>query len=947
MKAKFHIAFSALVCLLWCSSARSADVQVQLSAQKAWVGTPVILQIVIENAADYSEPVLPGIDGCDVRSAGAASQSSQVTIINGRRSERRSVVLQYLITPQRVGTFQIPPMKLKVDGKTFTTDARSFTATQSETGDLMFVEIAGSKEHVYVGQALELTLKIWLKPYQDSEFNVELSEGNLWQLISDQTSWGSFSDRLKELADNNQRPGGREVQHADADGQQAKYYLYEITATAYPRKPGRIDADDVRIVVNYPVAFGRTRDPFSEMFGRGRAGFDDDFFASPFGNRLSITETRPITATAKVDETEVLPVPETGRPEDYRGAIGRYTMIAQGTPDDVSVGDSITLSLGIVGTGPMELVQAPPLSELPDLIRDFRVTDQSLAGLVQDNSKLFTTTIRPRRDDVREIPAIPFSFFDPDQGTYETVYSEAIPIIVRPGSNLSLDAIVGSQPGRQSTESATQSTSPSLLSWSADFSNSHSPDILNSEPPTKLLWPLAACVGIPAGIWLTSMLVLRRRSLLNVASLLKSPAQRCRTNILAAADVAELVPAFVSYVSERSRHRCENRQTAIGQLRISGFSATANDLEAFLEVCDASEFHSAIHPSLDDAQQTAQQLLTILEQDFSRSNHQQVRPREAGESQRRTSAGSVFRSLLLLTALTSLVTPVVAAPAITENNAPSGIEHSVDGNSQTVTSDAEVTLSNSQKQALLAEAGDLYQKGSETASQDAAEAAALFAQAANKYQLLVESGIQNSRLYVNLGNAYLQSRQVGRAIANYQRAIRRSGDSSAVRANLTQAESQVVTESGGVFMDADEGILGKADQINDQVIRRVGIRSMLFVAAVSSLALFSLLMWRSFRVTTISRWWAVAPLVLVLVSSASVCRARHSLMQPLGLVVVDEFVLRKTDALEAPETSRVSQADGLAVRVLETRPGFVLVRLPNGHQGWASLKDMEVVAPAE
>ena len=41
-----------------------------------------------------------------------------------------------------------------------------------------------------------------------------------------------------------------------------------------------------------------------------------------------------------------------------------------------------------------------------------------------------------------------------------------------------------------------------------------------------------------------------------------------------------------------------------------------------------------------------------------------------------------------------------------------------------------------------------------------------------KYQTLVDSGVQNSQLYFNLGNAYVQSDSVGRAIANYQRAAK-------------------------------------------------------------------------------------------------------------------------------------------------------------------------------
>ena len=289
----------------------AADVDVQLSARDAWVGKPVVLQLAINNAADYEQPNIPDIDGCDIRSAGAPSQSSQTTIINGRRSESRSTVIQYLITPRREGKIEIPPISFKVDGSRVTTEKLHFVATKSETGNLLFVEVEGGKDKVFVGQPLELTLKIWIKPFQDAEKNITLSEADMWQMVSEQTSWGSFLDRTKELATNNQRPGGRS--------------------------------------------------PISQMMG-------DDFFSSPFGNRLAVTSTRPITGDANVAATEVLPVPTEGRPADYRGAVGRYNIVTQATPTAVKAGDSITFNIGIVGTGPMELVQAPPLSELPTVL---------------------------------------------------------------------------------------------------------------------------------------------------------------------------------------------------------------------------------------------------------------------------------------------------------------------------------------------------------------------------------------------------------------------------------------------------------------------------------------------------------------------------------------------------------------------------------------------------
>jgi hypothetical protein len=127
---------------------------------------------------------------------------------------------------------------------------------------------------------------------------------------------------MAEMARNNQRPRGHEVLRADGQGNERSYYLYEIDATVYPKRPGKIDASDVQIVVNYPTALGKSRDPFSSFFDRSLFGsssrlkqmMDEDLFASPFAQRLTIAESRPIVVDAKTDSTRVLPVPTAGRP---------------------------------------------------------------------------------------------------------------------------------------------------------------------------------------------------------------------------------------------------------------------------------------------------------------------------------------------------------------------------------------------------------------------------------------------------------------------------------------------------------------------------------------------------------------------------------------------------------------------------------------------------------
>ena len=390
--------------------ASAADVRVGLSAREAYVGMPVTLQVEVRNASKVDPPTIAPLDGLDVKLVGTPARSTQITTINGRTTTRSTLTYRFEITPQRSGSFHIAPITVHADGQDLQTQPIDFVASKSETGDLIFVEVAGKQKDIYVGQALDLTLKIWLRPFRDSERNLTLSEVDMWRLISDRTSWGPFADRLQQLADADQRPAGREVLRKDQSGAEHSYYLYEIDATIYPKRPGTISANDVKVAVNYPTALGKSRDPFAGFF-------DDEFFSSPFSSRLMVKSVRPVLAEAAVEPIHVLPIPTAGQPADYRGAVGKYAIATEATPTSVKAGDPINLLIGVSGSGPMELVQAPPLADLAELTADFKVPNESLAGFVKGDRKVFSTTIRPRKEGITQIPSIPFSYFDPaDEG---------------------------------------------------------------------------------------------------------------------------------------------------------------------------------------------------------------------------------------------------------------------------------------------------------------------------------------------------------------------------------------------------------------------------------------------------------------------------------------------------------------------------------------------------
>ncbi|HQZ65813.1 MAG TPA: BatD family protein [Planctomycetaceae bacterium] len=945
--------FSLLLCGMNNSTA-AADVDARLSTSEAWVGIPVVLQLSISNAADYEQPIMPEIDGCDIRSAGEPSQSTQTTIINGRRSDTRSVVMQFLITPRREGTYEIPPIAMKVDGRSVTTQKLRFVATKSQTGNLLFVEIEGGKDKVFVGQPLELKLKIWIKPFQDQERKLTLSEENMWQMISEQTSWGSFLDRMKELAANNQRPGGKEVLRDDGQGNERSYYLYEITATVYPKRPGKIEADDVQIVVNYPTELGKARDPFGDFFGGSAFGgrsplsqmMDDDFFSSPFSNRLTVSASRPVVAEAKVDTTEVLPVPSEGRPADYRGAVGRYNIVTQATPTAVKAGDPITLNIGIAGTGPMELVQAPPLFELPLLTADFKVADQSLAGFVQDNTKLFSTTIRPRREGITQIPAIPFSFFNPDTGKYETVMSDPISITVDKSESLSLDAIVGKQrhDDGQSAESGLVSKK-----MEPDFTNDNSASVLLSQSPATALGWWWMFVIVPPTVWIITVIVRHQSEISRFLPSFRSAKTRCLRAIGSADRSSKIVTALTRYIASRTKQTCSSSAVAVGALRTAGIAQAANDVEAFFLRSEESQFSGSSQQSLSESRHEAIALLTRIEAALDSVSKSQVR--RSGRAAKNLAArtrdiGSTAQRVSMF-----IIAALVASSASAVTAAETSAVQSGTATAATAIMQAPdtITLSPVQQQTLLTEAGDLYSRATDVAKTDSAEANDLFTSSAAKYELLVDSGVHSARLYRNLGNACLQSNQLGRAIVSYEKARVLDPGDRQLAVNLEFANSLVKGQEAKSTSQQTSGdatslasILQKLRMMNAVLIDVAGMSVIIWTLVISSLLFWSLLTARTLGYRFPVWRFAIVPLLLLTTSlTSTVLASTQPRDMENAVIVAGNITLHAGDGDSFESVLSLDAAQGHRVQILTTRGDWTQVKTRHGHVGWIPSRDVE------
>ena len=907
------------------TSQAQTDVRMQISARETYVGMPVTLYLQVEDGATGDAPEFPEIDGLEIRSGGTPSRNSSITIINGRRSESSSVTYSYQFVPRREGTFEIPSIEIETANGRRITQSIQISVTKSETGDLMFAEVVGQKDQVYVGQPIELTLKIWLKPYRDKQHNVTISASDMWRMIAQNSQWGPFAKALEEMSARGQSLRGREVLREDEQGVKRSYYLYEIAMTFYPKRVGEIEMEEVQVVAQYPTRLGQSRDPFASFFGDspfgGRTPFggnspfgsmlDDDFFTgrgSPFGRSLAVAATRPIVVTPEVESVEVIPIPTAGRPADYRGSVGQYEMITRATPTKVKAGDPITLKIGIRGSGPMELVQAPPLAEIQSLASDFKVSDEPLAGVVQDDIKVFTTTIRPRREGISHVPAIPFSFFDPDRKEFVTVRSEPVSIEVEKAEKLALDSIV-----RTSEDQPPDSASIELADFGPELANVSGQSLLANQTTRP-----------DPGFWMTLFLT---PAVLLVAVLLGRHRQRwiptresraAFRDINSAKEVREVAKSILDLIAaKRGRPANLTRQEAIDEIEGLVDSSTVNQVEAFLISCENAAFMGGARIPLKKAQQEASELASRLK-----------------GLPRRYSGTRQFQRpwrLVAVTALTLIIVAFTSFSLVTAFQARAAESYTL--------FETAIELNKSQQTILLAEANEAYQTASQAKVDDAAEANSGFALAAQKYQTLVDSGINNSDLYFNLGNAYLQSNSIGRAIANYKRAQKLRPFDRRVHRNLSFA--MTLTNNSNSNVTAAVGI---DFRLVGNWLMQVPTTVWLTWLSIGWIGLCLIIISRLCRPRRQLHYLTIsAILILSVAGGLLIASAAVANPFPTAVVVGCEAPVYQGDGEEFPQLTNIAMKEGDSVHIIQRRGDWLQIRSASGQQGWTKAELLEQV----
>lgn len=213
----------------------------------------------------------------------------------------------------------------------------------------------------------------------------------------------------------------------------------------------------------------------------------------------------------------------------------------------------------------------------------------------------------------------------------------------------------------------------------------------------------------------------------------------------------------------------------------------------------------------------------------------------------------------------------------------------------------------------------------------------LFRSAARRFENIIAMGVENGQLEYNLGNCYLQAGDIGIAIVHYRRAERLSPGHPYLKDNLHTARQRCTT-------------------VIERTRRGAVMRNFFFwhyetsmTARWTALTLFFFTFWgfmilrtlfgrRSLTISSV----VCGALIVALVLSVSVTywSERHT---PEGVITALDVAVYKGPGSGYQRQFEQPLQPGVEFTLRERRGGWWAIELPDGHSGWISADQADLI----
>ncbi|MGJ8548237.1 BatD family protein [Winogradskyella wichelsiae] len=449
-----------------------AQVKFEAKVSKKQLGTNERLRIDFEMNEDGDNFVPPSF--LDFNVVGGPNTSVSNYSRNGKRSFSKTY--SYFLSPKKQGNFTIKEATIEINGETFKTFPIKVTVTKAvnaPNGNGDAADLAADKIHLvaevsnanpYLNEAITVVYKLYVSP--------EIGVSSNWR--------EKEIPRYNDFWSQNIEIQGLNILEGTYKGEKYRYVVLRKTVL-YPQKTGALKLDPLVMDITAEVPTNRV---------------------NIFGQRLPVMVPKEVTAGSRT--INVKPLPEEGKPSDFKGAVGNFSFKVTTSKTQLNASESLQAKIEVKGKGNLKLFELPKLtvpSSLevyePEHQENVRTNLSGMQGSISD-----TYTIVPQYRGKYPVPSISFSYFNPDTATYNRITSDEKIIDVQEGP-MAANANTGSSEGDTNQGATANANTFAFIKTTSNWTSAKPEPFFRSKAFWALL--LLPFLAIPFAI------VVRRR----------------------------------------------------------------------------------------------------------------------------------------------------------------------------------------------------------------------------------------------------------------------------------------------------------------------------------------------------------------------------------------------------------------------------------------------------
>jgi len=388
------------------SSLYAQEASINASVDKRILNSNEELTLTIEiqvSSGRAPEPKIPELEDFEV--TGRYTSSSQSMIFaNGRLERTISKTYTLTLFPLKTGKLTIPRIQMRHRGEIYKTSPiqievlpsqapmpkRAEPEEPTETYDYgnvreAFLKGKVDKKEVYVGEQFLYTLSLY-----------RLTNLPLQGQFSSLPQFEGFRKTDLEPVDKRIFLNGR------------AYDVREWTFSLIPVSSGEYTIEEAVLPCQVD-------------------DFSFSFFYRSRRRRYRLT-SEPITV-------KVLPLPEAGKPPDFSGAVGNFTISSYVDKNKLKVNEALSLKIEIAGRGDLSSAKDPVFPALPEfsIYESKNELKSNISGKTFHTLKTYEYVLVPEKAGKYILEPIRFAYFDTSKKRYRTIKTEPISLIIAPG----------------------------------------------------------------------------------------------------------------------------------------------------------------------------------------------------------------------------------------------------------------------------------------------------------------------------------------------------------------------------------------------------------------------------------------------------------------------------------------------------------------------------------